>query len=165
MFIYPYQLESNAGYPTRTNFSIKQKDGDVGYGVYTKKDFKRGSLVARFSGNIVNHVVQHSLQVNPSSHIHDPYFAGLLLHSCNPNVALDMQDFTIWAIKDIDAGEALTMDYATTEDKLFKQFKCLCESDNCRHWITGRKEQVNEEGDQYLKSVEEETILRIRKTG
>lgn len=165
MFIYPYELDNKAGYPTRKDFSIKAKDGEVGYGVYTKKPFKRGSMVARFSGNIINQVVQHSLQINPASHVHDPHFAGLLLHSCSPNVALDMLDFTIWAIKDIEAGEALTMDYATTEDMLFKQFKCVCESGNCRHWITGRKEQVNEEGEAYLKSIEEEKVLRIRKTG
>ena len=165
MFIYPYELDNKTGYPTRTNFSIKNKEGDVGYGVYTKKPFKRGSMVARFTGKIIDQVVQHSLQINPSSHIHDPHFAGLLLHSCSPNVTLDMQDFTIWAIKDIEPGEALTMDYATTEDTLFRQFKCMCESDNCRHWITGRKESVNEEGELYLKSIEDTKVLRIRKTG
>lgn len=165
MFIYPFKFDNKTDYPTRSNFSIKKKDGDMGFGIYSKKAFNRGSMVARFTGNITNQVVQHSLQINPTSHIHDPYFAGLLLHSCSPNVALDMQDFTIWAIKDIEPGDALTMDYASTEDTLFRQFKCLCESDNCRHWITGRKEHVNTEGEQYLKSIEEENFLRIRKTG
>lgn len=165
MLIYPYELENTAGYPSRTNFSIKKKDGAMGYGVYTKKAFKRGSMVARFSGTVVSHVVQHSLQINPRTHLLDPYFAGLLLHSCDPNVMLDMQDFTIWAIKDIEPGEALTMDYASTEDKLFKQFRCLCESGNCRHWISGRKEKVTEEGEEYLKSLNGNHILNIRKTG
>ena len=165
MLIYPYDLDNTYGYPSRTNFSIKEKDGEMGYGVYTKKAFARGDMVARFSGTIVNKVVQHSLQINPSTHLLDPHFAGLLLHSCNPNVALDMQDFTIWALRDIEPGEALTMDYASTEDRLFRQFRCLCESDSCRHWITGRKEKVNEEGQEYLKSLNEDNILSIRRTG
>jgi uncharacterized protein len=165
VLIYPYDLDSKAGYPSRSAFSIKQQDDGMGFGVYTKKDIKRGSMVARFSGTLVDHVVQHSLQVNPTTHIYDPHFAGLLLHSCSPNVALDMQDFTIWALKDIETGEALTMDYASTEDRLFKQFECLCSSDNCRHWVTGRKEPVNGQGQKYLKSLEEEKILSIRKTG
>lgn len=165
MLIYPYELDKNAYYPSRASFTVKKQDGEIGYGVYAKKAFGRGSLVARFTGTIVNKVVQHSLQINQTTHIYDPHFAGLLLHSCSPNVMLDMQDFTIWAIKDIDDGEALTMDYASTEDFLFKQFKCLCQSDNCRHWISGRKEKVNEEGKAYLQSFEEETVLRIRKTG
>jgi hypothetical protein len=37
------------------------------------------------------------------------------------------------------------MDYAETEDTLFKQFPCSCGSSNCRGWITGRKEMVNGE--------------------
>ncbi|WP_339138175.1 MAG: hypothetical protein WGN25_08090 [Candidatus Electrothrix sp. GW3-4] len=32
------------------------------------------------------------------------------------------------------------MDYAETEDVLFKQFPCSCGSPACRLWITGRKE-------------------------
>lgn len=165
MLIYPYELNNTAGYPSRTNFSIKKKDGEMGYGVYTKKSFNRGDMVARFSGTVISHVVQHSLQINATTHILDPHFAGLLLHSCDPNVILDMQDFTIWAAKDIETGESLTMDYASTEDKLFKQFRCLCQSENCRHWISGRKEKLNSEGEQYLKSIEEKKVLQIRKTG
>lgn len=166
MLIYPYELDKNDGYPSRSSFTVKKQDGEMGYGVYTKKDIKRGSLVARFSGNVINKVVQHSLQINPTTHLYDPHFSGLLLHSCSPNVMLDMQDFTIWAITDIEAGEALTMDYASTEDHLFKQFKCLCESENCRHWISGRRESVNAEGEEYLKDfIKENKVLRIKKTG
>ena len=165
MLIYPYELDINAGYPTKTSFVVKNQDDDMGYGVYTKKSIERGSLVARFSGHIISTVVQHSLQVNPTTHILDPHFAGLLLHSCNPNVCLDMHDFTIWALRDIEEGEPLTMDYASTEDYLFKQFKCLCNSENCRHWISGRRESINEEGEEYLNSLTgEKNIFRIRKT-
>ncbi|GAB6095770.1 SET domain-containing protein-lysine N-methyltransferase [Desulfatiferula olefinivorans] len=161
----PQELNRKAGYPSPSLFSVKKKDGEMGYGVYAKKPFRRGSMVARFSGTIIDHVVQHSLQIKAETHLHDPHFAGLLLHSCSPNVMLDMQDFTIWAIKDIEPGEALTMDYAGTEDRLFKQFKCLCGSENCRRWISGRKEAVCEEGLRYLASVEHDDTLRIRKTG
>lgn len=158
-------MNIQAGYPPHKAFTIKKQSGDIGYGVYSKKTIGRGSLVARFSGTIIHDVVQHSLQIRPGIHIHDPHFAGLLLHSCNPNVMLDMQDFTIWAIQDIEPGEALTMDYASTEDHLFKQFKCLCRSENCRLWISGRKEKINEEGKAYLKSFEQESPALIRKTG
>jgi hypothetical protein len=34
----------------------------------------------------------------------------------------------------------LTMDYAQTEDVLYRQFPCSCGAENCRGWITGRKE-------------------------
>jgi SET domain-containing protein len=165
MLIYPYDLDLDAGYPSRSSFVVKKQDSDMGYGVYSKKRIERGSMVARFTGRIVHTVVQHSLQINPTTHILDTHFAGFLLHSCNPNVILDMSDFTIWALRDIDENEALTMDYASTEDILFKQFQCLCNSENCRHWITGRKERVNEEGMAYLNGIAmEKEAVRIRMT-
>jgi len=36
------------------------------------------------------------------------------------------------------------MDYAETEDVLFRQFACCCGSEKCRVWITGRKEQPHQ---------------------
>ena len=56
----------------------------------------------------------------------------------------------IWAVKAIAAGEAITVDYATTEDRLVKQFPCGCGDDICRRWIKGRKEKINEAGQAYL---------------
>lgn len=166
MFIYPYELEKNAGYPTRSAFTVKRSNDGKGVGVYTKVSHKRGGMVARFSGNVVSSVMQHSLQINPSAHLHDPFFSGLLLHSCDPNVTLNMQDFTIWAVKDIESGEALTMDYASTEDYLYRQFECLCGSDNCRFWISGRREEVSNEGQTLLNSYNDsENVLPIRKIG
>lgn len=107
--------------------------------------------MALFTGNIVHRVMQHTLQITSTTHLHDAYFSGLLFHSCNPNIFVDMQQFEIWAIQDIKAGEALAMDYASTEDVLFKQFPCFCQSPNCRKWITGRKEKVNQVGMDYFK--------------
>ncbi len=165
MYIYPHKLDDKGNYPLKLDFSVNNQEKEKGYGVYTLKNYKRGSFVARFTGETTPVIVQHSLQATPDSHLYDPYFAGLLLHSCDPNIVLDMQDYTIWAIKDIEAGDALTMDYASTEDYLFKQFKCLCGSENCRHWITGRRESVNNEGLHWLEQYKIEPELLVLKTG
>ncbi len=151
--------------PQMSDFSINNNDKEKGYGVYALRTFKRGSLVSTFSGKILKEITQHSLQVNADSHIYDPDFAGLLLHSCDPNIVLDMNDFTTWAIKDINQGDALTMDYASTEDYLYRQFKCLCASDNCRQWITGRREEINDEGSVWLQQLNPTTRLSILKAG
>lgn len=152
MLIYPaeYKLDPNAGYPKNKEFTVCRRETGKGFGVYTKKDIKRGEFVARITGNIVPDVDQHTLQITPTTHMYDPYFTGYLLHSCSPNIYLDMTEFEIWALRDIAAGQALTMDYASTEDILFKQFPCLCGSPDCRFWITGRKEEVNDEGAAYI---------------
>ena len=44
----------------------------------------------------------------------------------------------------------LTIDYAETEDVLYRQFACHCGASVCRHWITGRHEAPNAEGRAYL---------------
>ena len=46
----------------------------------------------------------------------------------------------ITALQDIAAESYLYMDYAETEQVLFKQFACACGSDSCRGWITGNQE-------------------------
>jgi len=153
MLMYPFELDLNSHYPTHNEFVIKQDKENQGSGVFVKKAYKRGELVARFTGHIVPFLMQHTLQINSTTHLHDVYFSGLLLHSCNPNIVVDMQNFEIWAIQDIKAGDALTMDYASTEDILFKQFPCFCQSPNCRKWITGRKEKLNQAGIDYLNSL------------
>jgi len=140
--LYPEAFMLGEGYPSDADFTVSRREDGKGLGVYARRGFARGYRICRISGTIVHEVLQHTLQISPSSHLYDPYFTGYLLHSCDPNCFLDMARFELWAIKDILPGEALTMDYASTEDTLFKQFPCLCGAPNCRGWITGRREPV-----------------------
>jgi hypothetical protein len=146
----PRELRADESPPISDQFTITAVNGRVGKGVRTKVRFERGTLVARFSGVLSNTILQHSLQVTPHTHLHDPDFVGLLSHSCSPNCVLDMQRLEILALLDIEAGDLLTIDYAVTEDELFRQFPCNCGSSRCRRWITGRRERVNEAGKDYL---------------
>ena len=61
-----------------------------------------------------------------------------------------MDRFELAALRDIAAGELLTIDYAATEDILHVQFACHCGAGDCRHWVTGAKEPVNAAGASYL---------------
>ena len=140
MLLYPFPLPDGAGYPDSVDFEVVSTDDGKGRGLYARRAFSRGDLIARVTGIVVPTVMQHTLQISPVSHLYDPYFSGMLLHSCDPNTHLDMQHFELWAAKDVAVGEALTMDYATTEDVLFRQFACKCGAPNCRGWVTGRRE-------------------------
>jgi diaminopimelate decarboxylase len=150
-----YQTDGQGGYPQRNDFTLTVIDDSCGSGIIARRNFKPGELVARISGDIVAEVKLHTLQINPTQHLFDPYFSGYLLHSCCPNAILDMQAFEIWALRTIQAGELLTIDYTMTEDVLARQFACLCQSPQCRLWITGRKETTNEAGRQYLQIKDE----------
>lgn len=158
--IYPSELQVDNSLPTTDQFAVIAVNGKVGMGVRGKQRFERGTMVARFTGHLSNTILQHTLQVSPQTHLHDPWFVGLLSHSCAPNCVLDMQRLEIWALTDIGSGELLTIDYAVTEDVLHRQFACGCGSSACRKWITGRREKLNEAGRAYLSGVASRTVLR-----
>jgi len=153
--IYPYELKNGRNYPTKDTFTVNHCE-TTGRGIYVKRSFKKGEMVARMAGITIPDILQHTLQISPFLHLYDPHFTGLLLHSCDPLVSLDMVKLEIWALQDIEKGQALTMDYAQTEDILFRQFPCACGAINCRNWVTGRKETINEEGAKHLSELEKE---------
>jgi uncharacterized protein len=138
--MYPPHFGNNPLFPNKKDFGVVVKNQASGMGVMTYKFIAKGSLVCAIAGDIITEIRQHTLQIEPELHLHDIYFSGYLLHSCSPNVELDMKKLLVYAVKDIAAMEYLTMDYAQTEDILYKQFPCGCGAENCRGWITGRKE-------------------------
>ena len=56
-------------------------------------------------------------------------------HSCQPNTAFSGLD--IIALRDIDAGEELTLDYASFYDEHMEPFECRCGAPSCRGLIRG----------------------------
>lgn len=151
--LYPFSIPADTLYPTRDKFEVFEVSAEIGGGVRCLTPIERGAVVARFVGQLVHGVLQHSLQVSKETHIHDPHFVGMLTHSCAPNAMLDMQRLEIIALADIEAGDRLTIDYATTEDRLFRQFPCSCGALNCRGWISGRRERVSDAGRRYLEAL------------
>jgi len=138
--MYPAQFGNNPLFPSKNDFRVVLKNHVAGMGVMTYKFIAKGSLVCAIAGDIITDIRQHTLQIEPELHLHDLYFSGYFLHSCSPNIELDMKKLLVYAVQDINPMDYLTMDYAQTEDVLYKQFPCGCGSENCRGWITGRKE-------------------------
>lgn len=141
--LYPDQFGKDPLFPKHSDFAVVFKDALAGRGVMSYRAFKKGEILARMAGYVVHEIRQHTLQLTPEIHLHDPYFSGFFLHSCSPNISLNMVELTVTAVQDIPANSFLYMDYAETEDVLFKQFPCSCGSLNCRGWVTGRKEMHN----------------------
>lgn len=58
-------------------------------------------------------------------------------HSCDPNT--NYEGLNVVAIRDIPAGEELTLDYATFLDETTEPFVCQCGAENCREYIIGTR--------------------------
>lgn len=143
-----------------THELIKKETDQYGVGIYAQRPYARGTVIGHFLARQTSELRQHSLQRSPGDHLEDPYFVGYLLHSCDPNVVLDMHQQKVYCLKDIHEGEPLFMDYASTEDVLFRQFACACAAPNCRQWIAGRSEPVNQEGQHFL-AEKERNLVRV----
>ncbi|WP_259753663.1 lysine methyltransferase [Pseudomonas sp. GCEP-101] len=149
--IYPFgELSLENCYPSTTDFQVISTGDGRGVGIKSLRQIRRGHLLCKVSGQLLASRRLHTLEINEAVHMYDPHFTGLLLHSCDPNVFLDMASLELWALKDIVRGDLLCMDYAVTEGTLMRQFACQCGSPNCRLWITGSKEPLNEEGKKFL---------------
>jgi len=138
---YPNVLPPFPHEPSPDLFEIRRISDQIGQGVVSLSYFVKGDLVCGFTGYLVNSITQYSLTLGPNLHIHDPYFMGKVLHSCDPNLFCDMKRRIFIALKDIAPGDVITMDYAQTEEKLFKPFECSCGAPNCRKIIIGRGEK------------------------
>ncbi|MCB1645728.1 MAG: hypothetical protein KDI36_09755 [Pseudomonadales bacterium] len=131
----PFEYE-----PTRDRFSIPA-DPRFGEGVVSLVPFSKGDIVFAFTGFFSAQVTQFSLQVRKDLHLHDPYFYGKILHSCQPNTRVYPGKRQFIAVRSIEPGQYVTMDYAQTEDFLFRTFECGCGSRRCRGFVTGKKQR------------------------
>lgn len=149
--IYPFpELPLGLGFPSRDDFEIIYNASGLAVAIVALREFPRISRICRVSGHLLPYRHPHTRQLAPGIHVYDPHFSGLLSHSCDPNVFFDMSELWLWALKDIKKGDTLTMDYATTEDKLLRQFACQCGSRECRGWICGYEESPNADGQLYF---------------
>ena len=135
---YPERIERFEYEPDRERFKIIHEE-IKGSGLITLVPFSKDDIVFRFAGDILPYQTLYTLQIKRGAYVHDPYFMGKVLHSCDPNMACDMSTLTFTALRDIMPDEYLTMDYESTEEELFREFSCRCGSINCRGLIRGWK--------------------------
>ena len=147
---YPSLIPAEEGHPTSSQFVVVETGDERGKGLKGKVPFRKNAHVAKLSGIIVSHTTLNTIQITPTLYCSDPWFCRFLLHSCDPNLGISLEHFDVRALKEIPLGAYLTIDYATTDDRVTVQFACNCGAENCRGWIKGRAEETNEEGRSYL---------------
>ena len=126
-----------------------------GYGIYAKRNIDRGETIYQGEGRSQRLVSSSHVDKNWSEdeqlnfrryaypigkNIYafwdeDPAEWSPQNHSCEPNTAFS--GLNTIAIKDIQKGEELTLDYAEFLDETMEPFECSCGSTRCRKMISG----------------------------
>jgi uncharacterized protein len=122
-----------------------------GRGLFAREAIARGEIVAVKGGYVVGAAEWRRLEPTLGSAeiqltedlfiapVHPDHREGSMLyvnHSCDPNLALQGQ-IVLVAMRDVQAGEELTIDWATTDD-LDDELACHCGSPRCRGTVTGK---------------------------
>lgn len=131
-----------------------------GRGVYTTRPIKKGETVTVWGGDILNR--DQLAQCTPLQQIHavqvweglyivphrEPEDADCFNHSCEPNVGVQGQ-IVLAAMRDIEPGEELCFDYATTDSSDYDEFPCACGAPTCRGVVRGADWQLPELQEKY----------------
>ncbi|HEY0003366.1 MAG TPA: SET domain-containing protein-lysine N-methyltransferase [Pyrinomonadaceae bacterium] len=122
-----------------------------GRGLFASEPFKRGEIVCIKGGYIFDRERLREVyaSLGPAEiQIAEDLFIGPLdarerdggmifsNHSCEPNIGVQGQIVFV-AMRQIEAGEELTHDWAMTDDDSY-EMKCLCGTPRCRKVITGQ---------------------------
>jgi SET domain-containing protein len=122
-----------------------------GQGLFARSSIVAGEIVAVKGGHVLTHAqwaalepilgaaeiqIAEDLFIAP---VREDHRSGSMLytnHSCDPNLAIQGQ-IVLVAMRDIAAGEELTIDWATTDDG-DHELACHCGSPCCRGVVTGK---------------------------
>ncbi|MBC8098453.1 MAG: SET domain-containing protein, partial [Armatimonadetes bacterium] len=129
---------------------LVENDAIHGTGLRTTGLIKAGEVVSRLDEDRVKYTVKDVLTWSPEAQADLLHFAyqmredlivveiapeRYMNHSCDANTWWSDDD-TMIARRDIQAGEEITYDYATTEVTVPYAFDCLCGSNICRKRVT-----------------------------
>lgn len=124
-------------------------------GMFAKEHIFKGEIVYIKGGHIIRkNEIFSSGMINSYLPISDDYYIVALNkeeendiklynnHSCDPNCGMH-GEITFVAIRDINPGEELTVDYAFIDNEDYS-FECTCGSPYCRHTVTGFDWKIKE---------------------
>jgi SET domain-containing protein len=122
-----------------------------GKGLFAARPIARGEIVAVKGGHVLTRTQWEALEptLGPAeiqiaedlviAPVNQEQRDGCMLytnHSCDANLAIQGQ-IVLVAMRDVAAGEELTIDWATTDDGDYL-LQCRCGSPRCRGTVTGK---------------------------
>jgi len=165
---------------------VYEKKGNLGEGVFAKKDIKKGEILMVMGGYILTIDDENSLSgvvADKPIEISNNFSIGprkpsdlplmpqhYVNHSCNPNTGFKGQLFMV-AMKNIKKSEEIVYDYAmvmNSNEKSNSYFKiaCLCGSKKCRGFVAEddwKRPELQKKYDGYFQYFLQEKINKIKK--
>ncbi len=103
-----------------------------GSAVFAARSFETGEFIEYFAGYVITERTRYSLFLS-GQHIEPTGSLKYLNHSCDPNTQFESRNLV--ALRPIETGEELTINYKTIETELSNPFQCNCGAANCLGWI------------------------------
>ena len=117
-------------------------EGRLGKQAVAARAFRRGEVVTEGFGPTTTERSMHTIQIDSDLHLVPPSPMKFFNHSCEPNCGLlircGVDNLEIHALRELAAGEEMTLDYETFEEE-FEALTgpCLCRSPKCRGRLRG----------------------------
>jgi len=110
-------------------------------GLFALVSIDRNEVLIDLNGeNYFLSPTRRSLQIGEKKHVFGrDETVGYLNHSCEPNSFLDFSSLCVRALRDIQRGEEVKVNYAATEYEMHDSFRCDCGSSACLQMIRGFK--------------------------
>ncbi len=117
-----------------------------GTGLFAGEDIKEGEIIQSVEGERKTFFVQSKedslaypnwIGVGPNEWIDVKEPLVFINHSCEPNTGAigPVGEMSVVALRDISAGEELTIDYSIIEGDPMWEMACQCGTASCRHVI------------------------------
>jgi cyanophycin synthetase len=124
---------------------VEVRQGRLGKGIFARRSFAEGEPILRGWGEPAARRVRESIQVGADLHIVPRPPLVYLNHCCEPNCGVLIsrceEQIEVRALRPIEPGEELTVDYATFESEIAgHDGRCQCGAPSCRGRITGYKD-------------------------
>jgi SET domain len=118
-------------------FEIRHR-GRCGSQLVVSVALRKGTIIARFhEAEVISSPSWRSLQIADDRHIEDIGMIQYVNHSCDPNLYFDAERLEVEVLRDLEAGEELTLFYPSSEWEMARPFECCCGSDACLGLISG----------------------------
>ena len=153
------------------------KDSPIqGRGLFAAAPIARGEIVAIKGGHIFSRQTRNELEktLGPAEiPIAEDLYIGPVSeqerdgsmifsnHSCDPNIGVQGQIVFV-AMRDIEAGEELTHDWAMTDDEP-DDMECHCGAPNCRKIISGQDWRRKDLQEKYAGYISWYLVEKIRR--